>query len=294
MLSLLAAALLTQCATGITDNAQTLCGIKTFPNGLVVGSGGAIILAGGSYIHSENAIYISDGVPAESSSPSFYLQSFNARTGGPLIRVDNSTIPVMVLSPNGALRLYGDEPIRIVGHSGHASLAAEENGYLYVVGSLPPNYWGHHGALTIGNENKQIAGYTLQLTNGRTVGGGATDYIAQWNYLGGWETQANLRSYEMPICDGTDVNPDPTQPSNRYGPGDPLYCGPNADGGPIGYDGGVCHNWYIATDAGHAMDGCILPWIVDVRAPCQCDSTLYDGGLTSSWRKLQNRAECRP
>lgn len=291
----LAAILLSQCAVTINDGPQVLCGQKIFTSGAYLGTGAPLWMSSSSYIHGEGPVYVSDGVAGASVTPSFYLQSYYSRTAGPLLRIDNANTPRMLLGAEGDLRIYSDLPIRVSGHSGTPSLAAYEGGYLTLLGSLPPKYWGHHGAVTIGNESVMTAGYLFQLA-GATFDGqnDGRIYKAQWNYLGGWETQADVRSFDLPICDGLDVNP-PSYPSNRYGPTPPAGCAPGPTGGP---DGGVCHDWYVATDAGHAMPGSLMPWVVDVRAACQCDPEHFDGGRTSSWTRVSGRGrigeECRP
>lgn len=225
-----------------------------------------------------------DSVPADSLGPSFWMQTRNHRTAGELFRLYNADELVLHIDSAGNLVLDSGGHIIVNGHSGQNALTAMSGGYLYITGSLPSNYWGHHGALTVGNENKMIAGYLLQAWN-PSPRNDYTGYKFQINYQGGWETQAEIRSYELAICDGQDVHCD-SDDSNRYDgsiiPGTTL---PN---------GHIACNWTTATDAGHAFAGNIMPWVVDVEEACQCVPRLFDGGVASGWRRMSTRAECVP
>lgn len=285
-----------QCATGVTDNYQTLCGIKTFEEVVVLKDG---IYLDGQYSHIQagggRAIYMRDSVPAVSTAPSFFMQTLNKRLTGELFRLSNKDDAVLTVDADGNLVLHGGAMVFSGLGSGSYAIKAAGGLYLPIGGQLPENFWGHHGAVQAANVTPMTAGFPFEVYNGWSGQGLARDHVFMVGYKGSIATQAALRSYELMVCDGTDVNPDPTQPSNRYPDnGNPLGCTLNPDGGTHDVHGNLCNDWYKATDAGKSMDGEVVLWVVDVRQLCQCDSQFFDGGLTSSWRKMSDRSECRP
>lgn len=301
MLSLVAAVLLSQCATGITDNAQNLCGVKTFPEGAIVGinsgdypglavRGAGVFLDGTySFIQSAGTMFFRDF--AAGGNLGFVFDTGYTKTNE-LIRVYNHGQLVFLLDKDGNLSLPGGGAFTVSGlHSGEYALKTDKGLYLPIGCDPTEMYWGHHGCVQAGAQSRMEAGFIFEAYNPMTNNGGATDHKFLVGYRGTLATQDDMRSYNLPVCDGTDVNPDPTKPSNRGPAGDPLYC---PVPGPLP-DGGVCNDWYRATDAGHAMDGEVALWVNDVRSPCQCDHLTSDGGPSpAGWLKLGDRSECRP
>ena len=297
-----------QCASSITDGAQTLCGAKTFTGGAVIGDNsgeypgllvkGAGVVLDGPYSFlqtnptANRSMYLRDSVVPGSTAPSFSLQTRSARLASDeILRITNGDAPVAFLFGDGSWNMPGALRVGTALHSGEWSLTGRSDGYIAIGGGAPLGFWGHHGAVQVGNVRRMVAGFPFEVYNAISDTGAATDHVFMVGYRGTISTQADVRSTNIQKCDGTDVNPDPTQDSNRY----PNGCVPNPDGGPINpADGGVCNNWYVATEAGHAQPGEIALWVSDVEDACQCVPRLYDGGLTSGWRKMSDRTECRP
>ncbi len=297
MIAILMASILSQCATSITDNTQTICGQKAF-SGLVdlqdamVVRGIAYTLApyGGIHIASDNNMGFqfignkSAGDPAAELT----ITSTVPRSSGFAIATSNSdgvqTFAADVHGNifNGCASALDGGSFRCgafiaIGESGALNFTVGEGLYVTTLGKLPVGYWGHHGAVTVGNSRAMIAGFLFDAENVDSEGGNQTDKKFLIGYKGQWETQAGITSSTLLICDGNDVSPE-SDNSDRY-------TGVIPDGG---------HSWYIATDAGHAQAGAIFPWVTNVHQACQCDPLFYDGGLTSSWRKLSDRTECTP
>lgn len=297
MLSTLAVILLTQCATGITDNSQNLCGQKTFPDGAHFTY--PIYLSGTyGYIQSAYSLYMRGAVPASDAvTPEFYFDGANYRANGPIMRVNNGYQPIMVLDSKGGLTLWGDEPIRVNGHSGNTALQAGTNGYLTIAGDLPQNYQGEHGAVTVVPGRFPCVGANLiQASSGRSGVGARTDYAFNVSCRGGIYSRDMITSSELPICNGS--LPEPPAPNNRYGP-----CPDLADGGIMGsfglhgpqIDGGYCHNWTTMYGPPTAKAGETFGFVADVEQGCQCVPSKYDGGASpAGWFKLSDRSECRP
>ena len=313
MLSMLAAVVLSQCATGITDNAQNLCGTKTFPEGVVIGvnSGdyqGAVIRGSGvlldgpySYIQTTGGrtLYMRDTVASGSSSPSFYLQTTNARTASDeVLRITNGTNPVLIIYGDGRMVIG---TIRNYGHSGDPALQAAVGAYLGLSSDLPLNYQGEHGALSVSNATActNEAFNLFQLSNGVSGSGARTDYAFNVTCLGGRYSRATVNSYSLPLCNN--ALGEPPEPNNRYGACTNLAnpSAPNCNFGPCGVlvDGGYCYDWttYYGPDGGYAKNGTVFDFVTDVGEGCQCVSTKYDGGVSpAGWFKQSDRTECRP
>lgn len=285
MISIFLLLALSQCASDVNDGPQTYCGSKAY-TGLVdlqagmVSRGTFYSLPGGALFYGagDDVGFEFDGNrSAAEPGAELTIKGLQDRDAGFMIHAyvanGRQTFANDIWGNvfNGQGGAYW-----ALGNSGALNYTCAEGLYCVVGGRLPLNYWGHHPAVQLGNVYPMNAGFLVGAENPRSGTGNQTDKMWLITYLGGWETQANLHSYELPWCDGTDVNPE-SDNSDRYGP--------MPDGG---------HSWYIATDAGHAQDGDIMPWIVDVRKPCQCDHLLFDGGLTSSWRRLGTDIECKP
>lgn len=287
MIGLLLALSLGQCATGITDNTQTLCGQKAFTG--LVDLQDALVLRGPTYsLAPGGGLFLAADYDMgwefygnkSSSEPGaeFTVTSLNDRAYGNMIaayRADGTETFANDVQGNVFNGQGG--AFWALGNSGALNYTCGEGLYCVIGGRLGSTYWGHHPATQVGNVYPMRAGFLFGAENPLSGTGAQTDKVLLFTYLGGWETQANIHSYELPWCDGNDVNP-ASENSDRY-------TGVIPDGG---------HSWYFAIDAGHAQDGDIMPWIVDVRKPCQCDHFLFDGGLTSSWRRLGTDFECKP
>lgn len=291
-----------QCATGVTDNAQEFCGSKSLPDGAIVGFNGGdypgLVVRGGglyldgtySFVQSVGTMFFRDFGAA--SALGFVFDTGSTKNNEHTRWYNHGSL-LMLLDAAGNLSLPGGGSFVVSGlHSGEYALKTSPGLYLPIGCDPTAMYWGHHGCVQAGAQSRMEAGFLFEAYNPHSTNGAATDHKFLVGYRGSVATQDDMRSTNIMWCDGTDVNPDPTQPSNRGPVGDPLYCTP--PGPNNGPDGGVCNDWYRATDAGHAMDGEVVLWVNDVRSPCQCDSLYFDGGRSSSWRKLSDRSECKP
>lgn len=311
MLSLLSAVLLAQCATGINDNAQNLCGTKTFPNGVVIGQNGgdyegAVVRGSGvlldgpySYVGTTGGrALILRGSVSSGSSPSFVLDTYGyARTASEeILRVYNGNTPIFVLYADGRI-VTG--VVETVGHSGDPSLFSRNN-YVSVAAGFPPHYQGEHGALSVspGAACENEAFNLFQLSSAKSGTGARTDYAFNVTCRGGVYSRDPPNSYELPRCN--DALPEPPEPNNRYG-----NCTNLVSGGLQGNfglygpqtDGGYCYDWttYYGPDGGYAKNGTVFGFVADVGEGCQCVVTKYDGGASpAGWFKLSDRSECRP
>ena len=309
MLSLLAAVALSQCATGITDNAQNLCGLKTLPERSIVGynggdypgltvRGSGVLLDGPySYVQTTGGrtLYMRDSVPVNSSSPSFYFQTANARYGWEEIyRFTNGNDALTVLYGDGTLVVRALRTVEA--HSGDPALAALGN-YVGVAADFPPNYQGEHGALTVSG-GTACRGYNLlQAGNGRSGTGARTDYAFNVSCRGGIYSRDLINSTELPVCDNG--LSEPPEPNNRYGNCPNLVTQTQCNFGTCGVqtDGGYCYDWttFYGPDAGHAKAGETFGFVADVGEGCQCVPAKYDGGASpAGWFKQSDRTECRP
>lgn len=314
MLSILAALALSQCATGITDNAQSLCGLKTLPEGAVIGYNGGdypgIVLRGsglrldGPYSSIERedgrSIYVRDDVPADSLAPSFLLETRRARL---------SSDPILVVRKGGPgapvvlFTLFGDGTIQTgtiqtTGHSGDPALSALHN-YVGVSAGFPPHYQGEHGALSVspGSACENEGFNLLQLSSALSGTGARTDYTYNVTCRGGVYSRNPPKSWELPVCNNG--LPEPPEPNNRYGNCTALTIPLQGNFGLYGaqIDGGYCYDWttYYGPDGGMAKNGTVFGFVDDVGEGCQCVSTKYDGGASpAGWFKLSDRTECRP
>lgn len=308
MLPLLAAMLVSQCATGVTDNAQTLCGVKTLPQGVVVGENagdypGAVVRGSGVLLDGPYAsiqttggrhVYLRDDRAASDPSPSFVLQTRSFKVGE-IARFYNGNTLLLTLQADGNLVLHGDGAFTTSGaHSGSPALRPSSGAYLGVSARLPPNYQGEHGALSVSNENPCVGHNLLQAGNGRS--GTRTDYAFNVSCRGGIYSRDMINAADLPICDNG--LSEPPEPNNRYG-GCPNLVTPKAcNFGQCGaqVDGGYCHDWttFWGHDAGHAKAGEVFGFVADVGEGCQCVPAKYDGGVSpAGWFKLSDRSECR-
>lgn len=297
---------------------QSFNGIKSFPQGANFDGQGIHLTGPFGFLQQTDgrSLYFRDSVPAGSSSPSFFMQTLNTRTAGELLRISNTATAMLVLDYAGVLSIFGNGGFQCSSqNSGSYCLRSVAN-YLALAGDAPLNYWGHHGQIQAGNPRIMTAGFGFEVYNPMSASGLASDHKFLVSYRGTLSTQDNMTSATLMVCDGTDVNPDPSLPSNRYGTTPPTGCVPlwyTEDGGTSSTrfyeDGGggqvyaptatlpdagtgICYDWYVATDAGHAQAGEIAMYVSDVNGACQCDPTKYDGGLTSSWRRMSDRSEC--
>lgn len=304
----------------VTAGDQSFNGIKSFPQGVNVDGQGIHLTGPFSFLQQTDgrSLYSRDSVPAASASPSFFMQTLNTRTAGELLRISNVGTAALVLDYAGVLSIFGNGGFQCSSQNSGSYCLRSVSNYLALAGDAPLNYWGHHGQIQAGNPRIMTAGFGFEVYNPMSASGLASDHKFLVSYRGTLSTQDNMTSTTLMICDGTDVNPDPSLPSNRYGTTPPTGCVPlwyTEDGGTSSTrfyeDGGggqvyaptatlpdagtgVCYDWYVATDAGHAQNGEIAMYVSDVGGACQCDSTKYDGGLTSSWRRMSDRSECRP
>ena len=287
----------------LTADDQSISGVKTFLDGANFDGQGIHLTGPFGFLQQTDGrgLYLRDSLAGGSSSIDFYLQTLNTRTAGEVLRISNNASASLVLDYASVLSVNGETAHFLCNGlaSGAYCLLAGSNLYLGLGGQLPARYWGHHGAVQVANVTRMTAGFPFEVYNAYSGTGLATDHIFMVGYRGSISTQSNLRSYELMVCDGTDVNP-PSDPSNRYSPTPPLGCTPGfeSDGG-YKYDAGLpdggvglCYDWYVATGEGHAQEGEIVLWVDDVGEACQCDATYYDGGLTSSWRRMSDRGEC--
>lgn len=139
-LALLVGALLSQCATGITDNAQNLCGAKTFPNGAVVGQNagdyeGLAVKGAGIYIDGPYAEYSGSGTllfrdRGAAGNLGYVFDTWNAKTGE-LLRIYNHGVLKLMIDAAGNVYSYGSF-IDQSGTSSHVSLGTTA-GYNVVV-----------------------------------------------------------------------------------------------------------------------------------------------------------------
>lgn len=144
MLSLFAAVVLSQCATGITDNAQTLCGVKTLPDGVVVGQnsgdypglavrGAGLYLDGPySFIQSSGSLFFRDFGSA--GNLGFIFDTGNTKTGELLRLYNHGTLKLMV-DKDGNADFYGTL-VDKSGVSSHVSLTSTPGYFVTVQGRL--------------------------------------------------------------------------------------------------------------------------------------------------------------
>lgn len=132
MLSTLAAVLLSQCASGITDNAQEFCGLKTLPEGAIVGynggdypglnvRGSGVYLDGAyAYIQSAGSMFFRDFGAA--GNLGFIFDTGNTKTGE-LLRLYNHGSLKLMVDASGNADVYGTITDKS-GVSSHVSLTA--------------------------------------------------------------------------------------------------------------------------------------------------------------------------
>lgn len=316
MLSLLAAVVLSQCATGVTDNAQEFCGSKSFPDGAIIGTNGGdypglVVRGGGVWLDGPYA-YLQ--TPPGSGRPLLLRSDVpSGAAGGSIIieqwRVRAPTDPVVVvkrLLDNGAtdeiFRLLNDGTVKAASfkstaqHSGVPTFQAEDN-YVGVVADFPPNYQGEHGALSVSNTHPCRGFNLIQASNGRSDAGARTDYAFNVSCRGGIYSRDLLTSAELPVCNGA-LN-EPPEPTNRYGGCAGLLdpSAPPCHFGACGLliDGGYCHNWTTMFGPASAKAGETFGFVADVGEGCQCVPAKWDGGASpAGWFKLSDRSECKP
>lgn len=182
MISILTTILLSQCASGITDNAQELCGLKTLPQGAVVGENagsyesilrvkGSGIVVDGPYAKIEaggdaEMLYFRDNRPWDSLSPSFRMQTRNYRLFGNLWDLWNYNTELMALSPFGDLSLIGTITDRS-GISSHVSLTTTPGYNVVIQGRAGEQRQRYRSECFDGGSNPD-GGYTA--TNRPTTG----------------------------------------------------------------------------------------------------------------------------
>lgn len=140
MIPILAAILLSQCATGITDNAQELCGLKTLPEGAVVGynggdypgmtvRGSGVYLDGPyAYVQSAGSLFFRDFGAA--GNLGFIFDTGNVKTNE-VVRWYNHATLIHMMDRYGNMDVYGTLTDKS-GVSSHVSLTSEP-GYLVTV-----------------------------------------------------------------------------------------------------------------------------------------------------------------
>lgn len=322
MLSIVAALIINQCATGITDNAQNFCGMKTFSGGAIVGENGGdypglVVRGGGVWLDGVYSgvqvvpgggapVYLRDDVPIGSLAPSFLFETRRARTGSdPILVVRRAgaggagPVVIFTLLADGTINTG---TIVTNGHSGDPSLFAKNN-YVGITGDFPPKYQGEHGALSISTTNpcENEAFNLLQASDGKSGIGARTDYTINFTCLGGRYSRRPPNSSTLPICNN--ALGEPPYPNNRYAvcpdlmnpQPTPITC----NFGPCGVqtDGGYCYDWttYYGPVGGYAKHGTVFDFVADVGEGCVCRSDQYDGGVSpAGWFKQSDRSECRP
>lgn len=304
MLSLLSAVLLSQqCATGITDNAQTMCGEKTFSAPTHIGS--RLYLRNGSFVFAVDGqpVQMIDTVPtSDVATPSFALETYYPRTAAsPVFSLRVSEYeggPAdLVFMVRGDGTVLAPRFEQMGGHSGAAALVAPEGLYLPFLNRFPRHYQGDHGGATFSGEYPCEGYPMIQASNGRSDGGSRDDYRVNFSCEGGWYSQGTTNSYDLPRCTGQ-VSSAP-EPNNRYGPCLNLLhpTDPPCNFGPCGelLDGGYCYDWTTQYGAPTAHRGETMPLVDDVGEGCQCVPAKYDGGVSpAGWFKLSDRTECKP
>lgn len=314
MLTIIAALLTTQCATGITDNAQNLCGLKTLPEGAIVGYNGGdypgLVVRGGgvwldgpySFVQTPpgtgRAILMRSDVLADAAGGSFIFEQWRVRNpNDPVIVVKRlveggATDEIFRLLNNGTV--VAASFMTTAQHSGYPTFQAQKN-YVGVTGDFPPNYQGEHGALSVSATNP-CHGYNLiQASNGRSDAGARTDYAFNVSCRGGIYSRDLVNAADLPICNGGLNEPPP--PNNRYGPCPDLVTQTQCNFGTCGaqVDGGYCHDWTTMYGPPSAKAGETFGFVADVGEGCQCVPAKYDGGASpAGWFKLSDRTECRP
>lgn len=296
--SILIALALSQCATSLTDQPQNICGQKAALDGLSVWTG--VVLRGGAWVVSidSSPFRVTDSVPSgDTVTPSFYFETYAARAAhAPVLQVRNGGSPVYTV--------YGDGDVladRITvggGVSGSVGVSAYAGRYLVVTGDHPNAYYypGVHGAVQVQNKSPMRFGYPFEVNNAIDSYGAVTNTHEGHKFLVGARGQLVTYDYTMsgnlPICDGSDNFPPSDEPTNR-GSG-PFCDDPPLDGGHIKADGGTCWDWYRAVGEPRVPAGTLFLYVADVEESCRCVPRFYDGGLTSSWRKVSDKTECVP
>ncbi|MBP6479892.1 MAG: hypothetical protein KA310_03500 [Pseudomonadales bacterium] len=315
-LALVAALATAQCATGITDNAQNLCGTKTLPNGAVVGQNsgdyeGLVVRGGGVWLDgpysfvqtppgSGRAVLLRSDVLADAAGGSFIFEQWRVRSpGDPVVVVkrllsNGLTDEIYRLLNNGTVVAASFKTT--AQHSGYPTFQAEKN-YVGVSADFPANYQGEHGALSVSATNPCIGYNLIQAGNGRSDAGARTDYAFNVSCRGGIYSRDLLNSTELPVCNGA-LN-EPPEPNNRYVGCAPLAnpSAPLCNFGACGVlvDGGYCYDWTTMYGPPSAKAGETFGFVADVGEGCQCVPAAYDGGASpAGWFKLSDRSECRP
>lgn len=194
------------------------------------------------------------------STADVQLGSYLWREAGNLLEVDNAGNRYMWVDNLGGVAVQqsgsgGAAFTDMSSSSGHTALTVMPGKYVSIVGKLPPNYYGHHGAITISADANVC--YPLEVDNGVT--GTATDKKFMVNYQGAIEWHGGQQCNSLAPCGDYDNAP--------------------SDGGTIG------------TDAGTAKGGAFI-WVTDIKRHCYCDPSA--GNEYTGWRRVSDDSQCCP
>ncbi len=233
----------------MSNTTQTIAGHKTWTDAQTWNSqvdiqatsvvrGGLIFLAptGGNFQQQTNGgtFLFQDNLDATSVGSGFVMQSTVPRTAGFMSSATNGIYTTYkndvggnVFSgcgpnPDGGFNFCGGF-VDGSGVSGNLSLTTADGLYPFIAGKLPRNYYGHHGAVTLGNTNADPF-WLLELYNAQN--GTAADIKTVFNYQGGMTQPAGYSLAQFAPCGNVDLAP--------------------TDGGNQG------------TDAGYAFDGTLM------------------------------------
>jgi hypothetical protein len=164
-----------QCANSITDNAQTLCGLKTVPDGEIVGfnggsypgltvKGSGLFLDGTySFVQSAGTMFFRDF--AGGSNLGFVFDTGSEKTNE-LLRIYNHGQLKLLLDKDGNLSLPGGGAFTVSGlHSGEYALRTDKGLYLPIGCDPTEMYWGHHGCVQAGAQSKRHTGTVAMTTS---------------------------------------------------------------------------------------------------------------------------------
>lgn len=306
---LIAKLALAQCATGVTDGAQNLCGVKTLSSGAIIGENsgaypGLVVRGGGVWLDGPYSfvqvpdgagrpVYFRDDVPSGSEAGSFIFEARRHRLlTDPIMVVrrkeeNGATSVIFSLLANGTINTG---TIVTSGNSGAASLQASGN-YVTLSADFPPHYQGEHGALSVSSKHPCHAYNLIQAGNGRSDAGARTDYAFNVSCRGGIYSRDLLNGSELPVCNGG--LPEPPDPNNRTAACPDLAEDLGGYGPQV--DGGYCFNWTTMHGPAMAKAGETFGFVLDVGEGCQCVPSKWDGGASpAGWFKLSDRSECRP
>ncbi len=206
--------------------AQTFAGVKTFNDAPDFQSGytsRSIMYfeagsATGVFVQhaSDTGFYFGGNKSATDTGAEFIISTQTPRTAGNLIETHNDVYTPFATdfggsiytgcgpNPDGGFNYCGSF-VDNSGVSGHISLTSRLGDFVVVAGQLPDNYYGHHGAVTIGNTGTKPQFLTEWISDNL---GGATNFVLGVTDQGGIsQSESGLSLAQFHPCGNFDLAP---------------------------------------------------------------------------------------